>query len=131
MSTSDFAVMILSDQKRAELLTQAFSDEYIRKIVVSANSGSKTIEQISSEQQIPSSTCYRKVMSLIEIGLIKSDSSSSEIQMRGRRKEYYKTNFSSLNIRMERGMLVVEVDAKLGPEVAVGSPAMVATPTVV
>ena len=131
MSNSDFAVMILSDQKRAEVLTQAFSDEYIRKIVVSTNAGSKTIEQISNEQQIPSSTCYRKVMSLIEIGLIKPDTSSGEIEMRGRRKEYYKTNFSSLNIRVERGMLVVEVDAKLGKEISTGSPTMLAPPTVV
>ena len=56
--------MLVSDQNKALEIVKAFSDEYSRKIILAVISRSLPIEEISAEEHIPISTCYRRVREL-------------------------------------------------------------------
>jgi hypothetical protein len=111
--------MIISDKGTAQSFADAFSDECSRKIIVSTNLRPKSIEEISEEQLIPLSTCYRRVISLVECGIMKAidPNESGDRKWRNKRHECYMTSFSNMTIRIEKDSLVVEIDA-FSPQVA-------------
>src|SRR5271157_6070150 len=85
------ACMLVSDQSKALESVKAFSDEYSRKIILAVISKSLPIEEISAEEHIPISTCYRRVRELQSFGILKAD--KTIIQKDGKKYVCYRTSF--------------------------------------
>jgi len=99
--------MLVSDQNKAVEIVKAFSDEYSRKIILSVISRSLPIEEISIEEHIPISTCYRRVRELQSFGILKAD--KTIIQKDGKKYVCYKTSFRNARINLDSGQLTVDV----------------------
>ena len=86
------------------------SDKYLRKIVVTAASAPKSVEEISRENGIPISTCYRRVRELVDMGIL----SEQRIVLNDEGKKYQtyaselkeaRINFSSKGLTIETTFL--------------------------
>ena len=62
--------MLLARDDKSGPLMQVLADEFSRRILVSASSSPKTINDISKEGGIPLSTCYRKARELVALHLL-------------------------------------------------------------
>src|SRR5438128_2339580 len=60
----------VTNPKTMEGLVQLLSDEYSRKIAMSAVSKAKSVEELSQEDNVPLSTCYRRVHELVDSGIM-------------------------------------------------------------
>ena len=87
---------------------KSLSYEYSRKIVLSIISKSMPIEEISKEQHIPISTCYRRIHELQRYGIVKVD--KTVIQSDGKKFVCYRTSFKNASISLESGELKVDVE---------------------
>lgn len=99
--------MLVSERATAIEVFDALADEYSRRIVMSIISRPRSIEQISREQRIPISTCYRKIYGLLSMGIVKRD--KTIIQGDGKKYRCYKASFKSAHIDFESGEIRVEV----------------------
>lgn len=100
--------MLVSDNSKALEVVKSLSDEYSRKIVLSIISKSMPIEEISKEQHIPISTCYRRIHELQRYGIVKVD--QTVIQNDGKKFVCYRTSFKNASINLESGELKVDVE---------------------
>ncbi|MDG7001807.1 MAG: winged helix-turn-helix transcriptional regulator [Nitrososphaerota archaeon] len=98
--------MQVLDQSKAMEVIRAFSDEYSRKIILSIINKSLPVEEISKEQNIPISTCYRRVHELSSFGIIKAE--RTILQEDGKKYVCYKSAFKSASVHLESGELTVE-----------------------
>lgn len=87
-------------------IIQALSDEYSRKIILSATLRPKSVEDLSKENDIPMSTCYRRVHELVAAGIMIID--KIIITPEGKKFEIFRSAFRSIQISFEAGELVVE-----------------------
>lgn len=94
-------------------VVKALSDEYSRKIVLSIISRSLPIEEISKQQHIPISTCYRRVHELQTYGIVKID--RTIIQEDGKKFVCYRASFKNASINLESGELKVDVEPNRDP----------------
>jgi predicted transcriptional regulator len=94
-------------------VVKALSDEYSRKIVLSIISKSLSIEEISKQQHIPISTCYRRVHELQTYGIVKID--RTIIQEDGKKFVCYRASFKNASINLESGELKVDVEPNRDP----------------
>jgi predicted transcriptional regulator len=99
--------MLVLDNTRAEEVVRALSDEYSRKIIKSIMSKSEPIEEISREQGIPISTCYRRVHELLLGGIVRPD--KTIIQEDGKKYVCYRTTFKNATINLGANELTVDV----------------------
>jgi predicted transcriptional regulator len=99
--------VLVSDSAKALEVVKALSDEYSRKIVLSIISKSMPIEEISKEQHIPISTCYRRIHELQSYGIVKVD--KTVIQADGKKYVCYKTSFRNALISLDSGEVKVDV----------------------
>jgi len=99
--------MLVSDRDKALQIVKAFSDEYSRRIVLCVISRSLPIEEISAEEHIPISTCYRRVRELQGSGILRAD--RTVIQEDGKKYVCYKTSFKNAKINLDSGQLTVDV----------------------
>ena len=99
--------MQVSDQSKAVEVIRAFSDDYSRKIILSIISKSLPVEEISKEQNIPISTCYRRVHELSSFGIIKAE--KTILQEDGKKFVCYKSAFRSASVHLESGELTVDL----------------------
>ncbi len=92
-------------EKDAEIL-KLMSDEYMRKIVASAASAAKSVEEISKENGIPISTCYRRVRELVDTGILREQS----IILNGEGKKYqtYSSELKEARINLSNKGLTIE-----------------------
>jgi predicted transcriptional regulator len=95
------------DHSRAEEVVRAISDDYSRRIILSVMSKSEPIEEISREQGIPISTCYRRVHDLLVSGIIKPD--KTIIQADGKKYICYKSSFKNATISLVAEEMKVDV----------------------
>lgn len=100
--------LLVSDNSRALEVVKSLSDEYSRKIVLSIISESLPIEEISKQQHIPISTCYRRVHELQSYGLVRVD--RTIIQEDGKKFVCYRAAFRNAKINLESGELKVDVE---------------------
>ena len=100
--------MLVSDNSKALEVVKSLSDEYSRKIVLSIISKSMPIEEISKEQHVPISTCYRRIHELQRFGIVKVD--KTVIQSDGKKFVCYRTSFKNASISLESGELKVDVE---------------------
>jgi DNA-binding Lrp family transcriptional regulator len=99
--------LLVSDENKAMEVVRALSDEYSRRILVSIISRSLPIEEISREQNIPISTCYRRIHEMLLFGVIKPD--RTIIREDGKKYVCYKSAVRNVTILLESGELKVDV----------------------
>lgn len=105
--------MLVSDNSRALEVVKALSDEYSRKIVLAIISRSLPIEEISKQQHIPISTCYRRVHELLSYDVLRID--QTIIQEDGKKFVCYKASFKTASINLESGELRVDIEPNKDP----------------
>lgn len=99
--------MLVLDHSKGEELVRALSDDYSRKIILSIMAKSESIEEISREQDIPISTCYRRVHDLLVSGIVKPD--KTIILEDGKKYICYKAAFRNATINLDANQLSVDV----------------------
>ena len=99
--------MLVLDQSKGEELVRALSDDYSRKIILSIMGKAESIEEISREQGIPISTCYRRVHDLLVSGIVKPD--KTIILEDGKKYICYKAAFRNATINLDAEQLSVDV----------------------
>jgi len=91
----------------SRVILAALGDESSRKILTSAISSGKTVEEISAEQNLPLSTCYRRMRTLLAGGLMILE--RTVVTPAGKRYAIYRTSFSRASISFLDGDIAVEL----------------------
>jgi len=105
--------LLVSDQDKAVEVVKVLADEYSRKIVLSIIANSLPIEEISKEQHIPVSTCYRRIHEMLAFGIVRPD--RTIIQEDGKKFVCYKSSFKNATIQLESGELKVDLISNRDP----------------
>jgi hypothetical protein len=92
----------------ASFAVNALSDESSRRILVSTVSKGKTAREVSLEQAIPLSTCYRRAHELVDQGLLVVE--RVVITGDGKRYAVFRSAFRRLDIATDFGELSVSVE---------------------
>jgi hypothetical protein len=88
-------------------ILSALGDESSRKILTAAITRGKTVEEISAEENLPLSTCYRRMRGLLSDGLMILE--KTVVTPAGKRYAVYRTSFSRAAISFDDGEVGVEV----------------------
>jgi hypothetical protein len=88
-------------------VVKILSDEYSRRILLSIISVSLPMEEISRLEDIPISTCYRRLHEMLQFGIIKPD--KTIIRDDGKKYVCYKSAIKDVAIHLEGGELKVDV----------------------
>jgi hypothetical protein len=99
--------MMVEEQDRKDAVLLAMSDTYMRRILAATMTNEKSIDEISREKIIPSSTCYRRVSELVALRLLRVE--RTVITGAGKRYEKYRSTFSDAKITMIAGELLIDV----------------------
>lgn len=96
----------------AENLIAALSDEFSRRILISTIAEGKTVQDISLEQAIPLSTCYRRARELVNQGLAVVE----RIVVTGDGKRYavYRSSFRSMEVASDFTTITASVEMNEG-----------------
>ena len=102
----------INDPKLTEIMLEAFGDTDKKKIIAYVTDDSKTIFEILQELKIPQTSCYRKINSLIEKGLLITDGYIETND--GKKVNKYCTAFQKTQISIMKDVVTVniEVDKK-------------------
>ena len=92
-------------------ILSALGDESSKRILTSAIASGKTVEEISAEQNLPLSTCYRRMRHLLGEGLMILE--RTVVTPTGKRYAVYRTSFSEARIRFQQREIAVEVTPNL------------------
>ena len=98
----------------AKNTASAISDELSRRILMAAVSCGKTAQEISVEQALPLSSCYRRIRELVEQGLLLVE--RAVVTADGKRYALYRSSFRT--VEMVADFSEVSVSAELNAEVA-------------
>jgi hypothetical protein len=98
----------------AQNTASAVSDELSRRILVATLPCGKTAQEISVEQALPLSSCYRRIRELVEQGLLVVE--RMVVTSDGKRYALYRSSFRT--VEMVADFSEVSVSAELNPEVA-------------
>ncbi len=82
------------------------SDDYSTRILISAVLKGKSVEDLSRENDIPLSTCYRRVHELLEDGMLVVE--RIVVTPDGKKYELLRSAFKSMSLRLENGQIVVD-----------------------
>ena len=96
----------VTNEKTVRALTRIMADEYSRRILLSGAAKAKTVEDFSREENIPLSTCYRRVNEMHEEGLLVVE--RIVISPEGKKSELYRSGFKEVRISMVDGNLQIE-----------------------
>ncbi len=106
--------MEITDPSRVQALVRGLADEYSRKIMLSAIPRSKSVEDISKENDIPLSTCYRRVHELLDAQILVVE--RIIVTPDGKKYELLRSAYRALNVSFTGG--VMKVDAVINEDVA-------------
>ena len=106
--------MEVTDPTRVQAVLEVLSDSYSRKILLSAISVSKSVEELSRQNDIPLSTCYRRVHELLDGGLLVMD--RIVVTPDGKRYEMLRSAYKGFSVVFVDG--AVQVDAAINGDVA-------------
>ena len=86
----------------------ALADRFSEKIMIRAVDEARTIEEISSSEGIPLSTCYRRIQTLVDEGLVVIE----RIVVTGSGKRYatYRSCYRSFRISADSHGVVVQAE---------------------
>jgi len=104
----------LPSPRLTEVMAEAVSDEFCRRIISSSVARGKTVDEICDEESIPRSTCYRRVRQLVDEGAMVVE--RIVLTTSGKRYAVYRSTFSRMDVRLENG--VVWAYATLNPPAA-------------
>jgi DNA-binding Lrp family transcriptional regulator len=96
----------ITNQVMGDAIVLALGDPYARKILLSATDKSKSVEELSKENDIPISTCYRRVHELLEHGIVLVD--RIVITNDGKKYETFRSAFRSISLSFEDGAIVID-----------------------
>jgi len=111
--------MQVSSEDKAIGVVKVLSDEYSRKILLSVISNSLPIEEISKEQNIPVSTCYRRVHEMLSFGILKPE--RTIIREDGKKYICYRSAIKNATIQLDSGELKVDVVLNRDPSDKLGA----------
>ncbi len=100
-------VVPVRDPKTAQAILKVVSDEYSRRILFSAISEARTVEDLCRLNHVPMSTCYRRVHELVDCHAMIVD--RVVITRDGKRYELYRSAIERVSIGLEEGDLSVGV----------------------
>ncbi|MDA4120925.1 MAG: hypothetical protein OK404_00785 [Thaumarchaeota archaeon] len=106
--------MLIDDPSRVQALVQGLADEYSRKILLSAIPVAKSVEDLSRENDIPLSTCYRRVHELLEAQMLVIE--KIIITADGKKYELLRSAYRALTVSFDSG--IMKVDATVNEDVA-------------
>jgi DNA-binding Lrp family transcriptional regulator len=98
----------------AKHIASAMSDELSRRILFSALSAGRSAKEISVEQAVPLSSCYRRIRELVDQGLLLVE--RIIVTAGGKRYALYRSSFRT--VEMFADFDEVSVSAELNAEVA-------------
>ncbi len=106
--------MEITDPARIQSFVQGLADEYSRKILLSAIPAAKSVEDMSRENEIPLSTCYRRVHELLDGQILVVE--KIIVTSDGKKYELLRSAYRSVTVSFESGVL--KVDAIVNEDVA-------------
>ena len=106
--------MEISDPNRIQALVQGLADEYSRKILLSTIPKAKSVEDMSRENDIPLSTCYRRVHELLDNQILVVE--KIIVTPDGKKYELLRSAYRAVNVTFDGG--VMKVDAMINEDVA-------------
>ncbi len=106
--------MIVLNGALARSILTALADEFSRRIVSSTVKEGKTVQEISLEQAVPLSTCYRRTSELSRNGLLMVE--RIVVTGEGKRFAVYRSSFKCVQI--SSNLEVMSANARLNPDVA-------------
>jgi len=98
----------------AKNAVRALSDEFAKRILISTVTGGKTVQEISLEQAVPLSTCYRRARDLLDEGLLVVE--RLVVTGDGKRYSVYRSSFKTMEISSD--LRTLSVTAELNEDVA-------------
>ncbi len=112
--TDNTGDMIELNGALARCVLNALSDEFSRRIVSSTVGEGKTVQEISLEQAVPLSTCYRRTSELARNGLLMVE--RIVVTGEGKRFAVYRSSFRG--VQMASNLELLTASAELNPDVA-------------
>ena len=106
--------MEITEPDRIQSLVQGLADEYSRKILLSAIPAAKSVEDMSRENDIPLSTCYRRVHELLDAQILIVE--KIIVTSDGKKYELLRSAYRAVTVSFEGG--VIKVDATVNEDVA-------------
>ena len=106
--------MEISDPSRIHALVQGLADEYARKILLSTIPKAKSVEEMSRENDIPLSTCYRRVHELLDSQILVVE--KIIVTPDGKKYELLRSAYRAVSVSFDGG--VMKVDAVINEDVA-------------
>jgi DNA-binding Lrp family transcriptional regulator len=104
----------ISEPSRVQAIVQGLADEYSRKILLSAIPKAKSVEDMSRENDIPLSTCYRRVHELLDSQILVVE--KMIVTPDGKKYELLRSAYRALNVTFDGG--VMKVDATVNEDVS-------------
>jgi DNA-binding Lrp family transcriptional regulator len=104
----------ISDPSRIQAIVQGLADEYSRKILLSAIPRAKSVEDMSRENDIPLSTCYRRVHELLDSQILVVE--KIIVTPDGKKYELLRSAYRAVNVSFDGG--IMKVDAIINEDVA-------------
>jgi DNA-binding Lrp family transcriptional regulator len=86
----------LTDPTKIAALVHVVSDEYSRKILFAAIPNPMSVDDLSRANDIPMSTCYRRVHELLDMGLLLIE--RIVVTPEGKRYEVFRSSYRSFSI---------------------------------
>ncbi len=99
--------MLVTDEVKAAEVVRVLSDLYSRRIMLSIVSKALPIEEISESENIPISTCYRRIHEMLVFGIVKPE--RTIIREDGKKFVSYRSVIKNVTIFFEGGDLKVDV----------------------
>lgn len=96
----------ITNAETANALVQALSDDYSRKIMLATIMNSKSVEDLSKENDIPLSTCYRRVHELLDTRVLVVE--RIVVTPDGKRYEMLRSAYRAITVNFEGGTMKVE-----------------------
>lgn len=94
------------DPEKVREIARTLSDEYSRKILAATIEQAKSPEEISNEQAIPGSTCYRRIHELVSLSMIRV---RRVVLTDGKKVFFYKSVYKQIRVKFELNELSVEL----------------------
>lgn len=98
--------MLVLEAAKATEIIGILADDYSRKICLSIVEKSLSVDEISKEQCIPVSTCYRRIQELQGYGLVRPDKTAIE---NGKKLVRYRATFKAFSINFQSGRFEVDM----------------------
>ena len=99
--------MEITDPARVQAVIQSLADEYSRKILLSTIPSAKSVEDISRENDIPLSTCYRRVHELLDAQIVVID--RMIVTAEGKKYELLRSAYRMVTVSFVNGTMKVDV----------------------